>query len=148
MVWKGPHLVGISPWNIASRLYGDLGIFFLKTPWWPPWKKTLRNPGSRKTIEKMEFKALLEEEDDEDRIRFFFGVESTTGFLVMPGHAVKRTYGNVSSTVEKPRNQRETQKTTPRELEVDIMQVCLNEWMSLCYNEAVSHCIHLLIICL
>lgn len=75
----------------------------------------------------MQFKALLEEEDDEDRIRFFFGVESTTGFLVMPGHAVKRTYGNVSSTVEKPRNQRETQKTTPRELEVDIMQVCLNE---------------------
>ena len=74
----------------------------------------------------MQFKALLEEEDDEDRIRFFFGVESTTGFLVMPGHAVKRTYGNVSSTVEKPRNQMETRKTTPRELEVDV-QVCLNE---------------------
>lgn len=81
----------------------------------------------RENNRKMQFKALLEEEDDEDRIRFFFGVESTTGFLVMPGHAVKRTYGNVSSTVEKPRNQRETQKTTPRELEVDIMQVCLNE---------------------
>lgn len=56
------------------------------------------NPGSAHN-RTMQFKALLEEEDDEDRTRFFFGVESTTGFLVMPGHAVKRTYVKMWSTV-------------------------------------------------